>query len=154
MKIQKKTYLFTTIFFLALLIAGIITYTLLVRQIGMATWKQELEKLVETKQLLLQTSVNGDISLAMKWADSSITKEFFLDPTNRTLEKLAFSEFQGYRRAFSANINFWTNDIDKIFYSNDEYSYVVDPTNPADYWYNMTLYETEKYNFNINYNDN
>ena len=141
-------------FLLFLIVAGSITYVLLVRQIGMATWKQELSKLVETKKLLLQTSVNGDISLALKWADSSITKAFFRNPNDKTLQNLAFDEFKGYRRAFSANINFWTNDIDKIFYSNDEYSYVVNPNDPADYWYNMTLYETEKYNFNINYNDN
>ena len=141
-------------FLLFLIVAGSITYVLLVRQIGMATWKQELSKLVETKKLLLQTSVNGDISLALKWADSSITKAFFRNPNDKTLQNLAFDEFKGYRRAFSANINFWTNDIDKIFYSNDEYSYVVNPNDPADYWYNMTLYETEKYNFNINYKDN
>lgn len=154
MKIQKKTYLFTALFLLFLIVAGSITYVLLVRQIGMDTWKQELSKLVETKQLLLQTSVNGDISLAIKWADSSITKAFFKNPSDKTLQNLAFDEFKGYRRAFSGKINFWTNDIDKIFYSNDEYSYVVNPNNPADYWYNMTLYETEKYNFNINYNEN
>lgn len=144
MKIQKKTYLFAMIFLAALIIVGATIYLLLVRQIGMNTWKQELEKLVATKKITLQTSVNGDISLALKWADSSITRAFFLDPTNSTLKQLAFDEFKGYRKAFSANSNFWTNDVDKIFYSNDEYSYVVDPENPADYWYKMTLYETEK----------
>ncbi len=34
-----------------------------------------------------------------------------------------------------------------------EFSYVVNPNDPNDYWYNMTLYETEEYNFNINYNE-
>lgn len=31
-------------------------------------------------------------------------------------------------------------------------SYIVNPSNPDEYWYNMTLLETEVYNFNINYN--
>ena len=33
-----------------------------------------------------------------------------------------------------------------------QYSYTLDPTDPNEYWYNMTMYETDVYNFNINYN--
>jgi CheY-like chemotaxis protein len=47
---------------------------------------------------------------------------------------------------------FWINDIDKTFYSTDNEPYVVNPEDPDSYWYNMTLYETDDYNFNINYN--
>jgi diguanylate cyclase (GGDEF)-like protein len=47
---------------------------------------------------------------------------------------------------------FWANDIDKRFYLNDAYAYTVDPDNPANYWYYMTLNGTELFNFNINHN--
>lgn len=32
------------------------------------------------------------------------------------------------------------------------FGYVVDANDPDQYWFNMTMYETELYNFNINYN--
>jgi diguanylate cyclase (GGDEF)-like protein len=65
---------------------------------------------------------------------------------------MALEDIDGYRLAFASNSLFWINDADKGFYLNGEYVYTVDPDDPEHYWYNMTLYETEKYNFNINYN--
>ncbi|MDR0735215.1 MAG: response regulator, partial [Zoogloeaceae bacterium] len=49
---------------------------------------------------------------------------------------------------------FWVNDIDKIFHSTGNKSYVVNPDAPETYWYNLTLYETDLYNFNIDYDPN
>jgi hypothetical protein len=39
-----------------------------------------------------------------------------------------------------------------IFYSTGARPYVVDPGDSESYWYNMTLYETELYYFNVNFN--
>ena len=61
-------------------------------------------------------------------------------------------EIAGYRRAFKSNTLFWVNDIDRRFYSDDAYAFTVDTSLPENYWYLMTLNETERYNFNINYN--
>ncbi|MDR2826389.1 MAG: response regulator, partial [Deltaproteobacteria bacterium] len=68
------------------------------------------------------------------------------------LVSAAFEEFAAYRRHFSNNSVFWVSDIDKKFYFDDAQFYIMKPEEPDSYWYNMTLYETEKYNFNINYN--
>jgi methyl-accepting chemotaxis protein len=98
--------------------------------------------------------VNSEIAIVLKMAGSPIIKNSFSNPADVELQTAAFAEIAGYRSAFKSNTVFWANDIDKKFYSDDAYSYTVDPDNQADYWYNMTLYETESYNFNINYNDN
>jgi methyl-accepting chemotaxis protein len=87
-------------------------------------------------------------------AGSPLIQRYFLNPEDPELERLAFEEIAGYRRAFAGNTVFWVNDTDKKFYSDDAYSYTVNPADPADYWYNMTLNETKTFNFNINYNDN
>ena len=152
MKIKNKILVFSIIFLSTLTIIGAFVYFISIRQLGQENWKQELSQLIDNKKLSIQTSVNKDIALAMKWADSSVTKEFFSNPTDSTLKKLAFDEFNSYKNSFSSNTNFWANDVDKGFYSNGEFSYTVNPKNKDDYWYNMTLYETKKYNFNINYN--
>jgi methyl-accepting chemotaxis protein len=89
----------------------------------------------------------------MKMADSPIIQRYFANPTNPELERTAFEEIAGYRRAFAGNSVFWVNDVDKMFYSDDAYSYTLDTSDPGTYWYLMTLNQREKYNFNINYNE-
>jgi signal transduction histidine kinase/CheY-like chemotaxis protein len=65
----------------------------------------------------------------------------------------AFEEFNTFRGEYDGGKRvFWVNDVDKIFYSSYSQPYVVEPSLPENYWYNMTLYDTELYNFNVNYN--
>ncbi len=154
MTAQKSTYIFSLILMGAILLLCGTAYFAITHQMNSQAWEQELDKVTATKTLSLQTSVERDIALVRKWADSTVTRQFFLDPKDEYLKKLAFDEFSGYRRAFSSNQNFWVNNIDLLFYSNDAYSYKVNPNDPNDYWYNMTMYETDDYNFNINYNAN
>ncbi|MDR0629174.1 MAG: methyl-accepting chemotaxis protein [Treponema sp.] len=114
---------------------------------------QELTLLLETSRLKLESSVNSEITIVLKMAGSPLIQRYFLHPEDPGLEQLAFDEIAGYRSAFKGNTLFWISDKDKRFYSDDAYAYTLDPSNPAEYWYNMTLYETERFNFNINYND-
>ncbi|MHC6202319.1 methyl-accepting chemotaxis protein [Breznakiellaceae bacterium SP9] len=113
---------------------------------------QELSRLIEKKRLHLAASVNQELSLVLKMADTPLIKSYFLHPDDPVLKQLALEEFAAYRRNFQNDTVFWINDKDKLFYFNDGVPYLVDPDDPESYWYNMTLYETERYNFNINYN--
>jgi methyl-accepting chemotaxis protein len=149
-----KFLIFSLVFFLLILAGGGTAFFISMRQIVRANVAQELSRLLETKRITLEASVNAEIAIVLKMADSPLIKEYFLNPEDSALEALAFSEIAGYRRAFAANTTFWASDVDKKFYSDDAYSYTVNPADPADYWYNMTLHETEVFNFNINYNDN
>ena len=154
MTIRKRTVVFAAVMLVIIFFAGLATYLALNQTLSSNNWAQELASISEEKKLTLETSVKNDIVLALKWADSPLTKTFFSNPSDKAIEKLAFAEFTGYRSAFSNKSNFWVNDVDKKFYSNDVYSYTVDPENKNDYWYKMTLYETASYNFNINFNEN
>jgi methyl-accepting chemotaxis protein len=152
--IRRKLLFFSIAFFLLILVVGTAAFLVGIRQVVRTADDAYLQNLVETERLKLVSSVNGEIALVMKMAGSPIIKRYFLNPTDPQLEQLAFAEIAGYRQAFQSNSDFWVNDIDKKFYSDDIYSYTVNPDDAADYWYKMTLYETEKYNFNINYNEN
>ncbi|MDR3279047.1 MAG: response regulator, partial [Synergistaceae bacterium] len=121
-------------------------------EIGRVSLADKLSLISENMKLRLATEVNSELALALMMADSPLVKRYFLDPANARLEKEAFEEFAAYRRNFKNNSVFWVNDIDKMFYSDDREPYLVNPELPENYWYDMTLYETEKYNFNINYN--
>jgi methyl-accepting chemotaxis protein len=152
--IRRRFLVFSILFFLVIAGAGTIAFFFSLRQIVRKDAAQELTRLLETSRLKLEASVNSEIAIALKMAESPLVISYFLQPEDPDLERLAFSEIAGYRRAFKGNTVFWINDQDKRFYSDDAYAYTLDPDNPDEYWYNMTLRETEHYNFNINYNDN
>ena len=150
--IRQRFIVFSVILFVVIFFGGSAAFFFSMWNIVRKNTAKELAQQVEIERIKLETSVDGEIALAMKMADSPIIKRYFLNPDDPELEAVAFDEIAGYRRAFVGKTAFWVNDIDKKFYSDDAYVYTVDTDDPNNYWYLMTLYETEKYNFNINYN--
>jgi methyl-accepting chemotaxis protein len=121
-------------------------------QILRSSTVQELTQTVDIERLKLESSVNSEIAIALKMATSPIIIKHFQDPADPSLRRLAFDEIEAYRQAFASGETFWASDIDKEFYYAEDDHYTVDAESPDNYWYNMTLYETESFNFNINYN--
>jgi len=150
--LMSRFVIFSVSLFLVIVIAGGITYFFSLRQIIRENKGHELHRLLEIERINLESFVYSEIAIVLKMADSPLIKRYFTNPGESDLEKAAFDEIASYRRAFSDFIIFWVNDIDRIFYFDDNDPYWLDAENPDNYWYNMTLYETEVYNFNINYN--
>lgn len=112
----------------------------------------ELEQIANQKNLEFQANLNSQIILALQMAKSPVVIDYFLDPEDEDLFNQAVKEISAYQESFLGRTSFWINAKDLKFYSDLRYSYTVDPSNPDDYWFNMTMKETEVYNFNINYN--
>ena len=144
--------IFSATLFLIILLTGSVAFIFSMRQIIRANKSNELSQMLEIERIQLETFVNSEISITVKLANSPLVRQYFEDPENLELEKIVFREMAAYRRAFAGNSVFWINDIDKIFYSDDNDPYLLDPINPDNYWYSMTLDHTDTYNFNINYN--
>jgi diguanylate cyclase (GGDEF)-like protein len=155
-RISKKfTYiLVSSVLFLIIFVLGSLAFFFSMREIQYNNSGQALSRTVETEKFSLEAAVKGEIALVMKMADSPQVRRFFQNPEDRNLEEFVFEEMAGFRRIFILKSIFWINDIDKKFYYKDSYSYTVDPDDPVNYWYNLTLRKTETFNFNINYNPN
>jgi signal transduction histidine kinase/DNA-binding response OmpR family regulator len=149
---MRKFIVFSAALFVIILAAGSAAFIFSMRQVVRANKSSELSQLLEIERLKLEISVNSEISLALKMADSPLIRRYFANPADAELGKMAFEELAAYRKAFASNSIFWINDTDKIFYSDDRAVYKLDPASPNNYWYHMTLYQTDVYNFNINYN--
>ena len=150
--IKQKFIVLSIILFLVILIGGSTVFIISIRKIILDNKGNDLSHIVTIERINLEASVNGEIAIALKMADSPLIKRYFVDPDDPELAQLALEEIAGYRRAFAANTVFWVNDKDHKFYSDDAYAFDLDINDPNNYWYFMTLNETEKYNFNINYN--
>jgi len=144
--------LLSSIILLLIFTIGGIVFVNLMSRIMVDNVRQDLIMTLELERLKLAVSINSEIAIVLKMAESPLIKRYFSNPRNVELERIAFEEFAAYRRVISENSIFWVNDTDKIFYTNANETYLIDPDIPENYWYPMTLYETEIYNFNINYN--
>jgi len=150
--IKVKIIVFSFAIFLVISMAAITAYVISAQQINRSYIEQQLEIASETIQLNLATTVNSELALIQKMADSPLIQQYFLNPFDPELKSLALNEFDSYMHHFEAQTYFWINDADKIFHSPGIVPYLLNPDDPDSYWYNLTLYRTEKYNFNINYN--
>jgi len=149
---RRKFIVFSSVLFLLIFIVGSAIYIILMNQILNKNAGRELSRIVEIERLKLEASMNGEIAIVLRLADSPLLHQYFLNPENEIIKQFALVEIDGYRKAFSSNSVFWVNDIDKKFYLNDSYVYTLDIESPDNYWYSLTLNNTERYNFNINYN--
>ena len=149
---NKKFLIFSSILFLIIALAAIVAYSISARQINRSFIEQQLSIASETMRLRLATTVNSELALVLKMADTPVIRQYFMNPSEPSIKSQADTEFALYQEHFNNKVVFWVSDVDKIFYSTGNEPYVVNPNDPESYWYNLTLYETEKFNFNINYN--
>ncbi|MCL2124871.1 MAG: ATP-binding protein [Oscillospiraceae bacterium] len=151
--LMRRFVLFSITLFMIILISGSVSFILSMRQIIRNNKAGELARLLEIEKIKLETYVNREIVIALQLAESPLVQRYFSDPAGLSnLKSVVFDEIQSYRRSFASNTIFWINDADKLFYTDDDEPFALDTEKPENYWYPMTLYETEVYNFNINYN--
>ncbi|GHV92201.1 hypothetical protein AGMMS50268_27040 [Spirochaetia bacterium] len=150
--IKRRFLIFSIVLFLLIAGGGTAAFFLAMGQSIRSNVDQELTRLLETKRLSLEASINTELALALKMADSPLIVRYFLNPVDPELETLAFAEFAGYRRAFGSGNIFWINDRDKKYYlGGTSAEYVLDPDEPEAVWYMPTLNMSENYEFYVDY---
>jgi signal transduction histidine kinase/CheY-like chemotaxis protein/HPt (histidine-containing phosphotransfer) domain-containing protein len=152
--IQRKFLVFSILFFFVISIGGTVVFVFYMRRLSENKIEQSLNLTIEDMKLRMVNVVETELRLSVKMANDPLIKKYFLNPGDPDLQEQAFVELEAYRQNFRSGSVFWVNDVDRTLYYDGEASYTVDPDNPDNYWYDMTLYETEKYNFNINHNPN
>jgi methyl-accepting chemotaxis protein len=149
---KRRVIIFSVIMFLVIFIGGSTAFVFSMWRNLNNTAGSKLAQSLEIERIKLEASVNGEIAIALKMAASPLIIRQFLNPSDAMLKRIAFDEIEGYRQAFASNMVFWASNIDKEFYFAEDNHYTIDAEDPENYWYKMTLYETERFNFNINYN--
>jgi len=149
---KNEFIIFSSVLFFIILVVGSLAFFFSMRQIVRTNRTNELSQMLEIKRINLEASVMNEIAIVKKMAGSPLIKDYLADPTEAKLRTQAIKEIAAYRAAFENKSVFWVSDRDKIFYTDDKSPYTVDSKLPENYWYDLTLYKTEVYNFNINYN--
>lgn len=150
MKSKKIIIVVFCLFISVLIIAGIVNIA--AHNSFRKNARNNMIHQVEMKTLAFNASMNQQLTLVRQMMKSPIITSFMIDPDNEIYREQAFREFEAYSDSFLSKSVFWVSDSNKEFWSGMKFAYIVNPDEPSEYWYNMTLYETEEYNFNINYN--
>jgi methyl-accepting chemotaxis protein len=111
-----------------------------------------LKYIIEIERNRLEESINSEINVILDIAESLIINRYLSNPSDITIKELAMEEIASSQRNLQSQFIFWVSDIDKMFYYDRDNYYIIDPEDPYNYWYYMTLYETDVYNSIINYN--
>ena len=149
---QQRFLLFSIIPFVIILIGGTIGFYFSMRQIVHANKRTELLQMVEIQRFSLEASVNNEIGIVLEMARSPVILQHFIDPSDEAMRRIAFAEIARYTQALMSKSAFWVSDADLMFYLGEDTYYLLDPDNPDNPWFNRTMYETEVFNFNINFN--
>jgi methyl-accepting chemotaxis protein len=149
---RRKFIIFSVILYLVIFIGGSTAFILMMDRVLHANSGYELLRIAEYERLKLENHVNDKIALVQLMAKSPILINYFQEPENLYLQARAHEEIAVFCEALAGTSIFWVNDNDKKFYMDGELMYYVNPDDPSNYWYYMTLHNTESYNFNINYN--
>ena len=142
-----------------LAIAGVIGLVLLSGLIDSIARKRfrtqandDMEMIARVKTSSFEASMNEQLTLVLQMMKMPSIKDYLLHPDDEAIKAAAFKDLESFMQSFRSKSIFWVSDADHQFWSDMKYSYDVNPDNPDEYWYNMTMYETDVYNFNINYN--
>ncbi|MCQ2597795.1 MAG: methyl-accepting chemotaxis protein [Treponema sp.] len=152
MKLKAKMFTFSGICLFVTLIFTNLTVKILSKKNFTEASRTFLETNSIRQKLEFQNSLNSEIQISLQMVNSPTVIKFMENPDDPEYRAAAMEEYSSYMNSFRSKSIFWINTTDKEFYSDMEMVYVLDPDDPAQYWYNMTLNETPVYNFNINYN--
>jgi signal transduction histidine kinase/ActR/RegA family two-component response regulator len=151
--IGKKFRAFSNALFAVIFFIGVITFAVTNLQSSYEGIGDTLSASAETAKLRISEVMSNELVLCIKLTTMSTIQEYFNNPFDEDIREAALREFDSYRGEYAGEkLVFWVNDNDKIFYSSYAAPYVVDPSLPDNYWYNKTLYDTDLYWYNVNYN--
>ena len=85
--IRIKFLIFSIILFLIILAGGSFAFISSMRQIVLNNMENELTQNVKIQRISLEASVNSEIAIALKMADSPLIKRHFLNPYESDLRR-------------------------------------------------------------------
>ena len=150
-RIKKIVFVASIVGILLFIGLGIID-SLVARRQFTSNVRKEMEITARITRSDFESAMNGQLQLVLQMMRMPSIKTYLKNPSDKNIASRAFEDFGIFKDSFLSKSLFWVSDADKAFWTDMKKSYYVNPDNPDEYWYNMTMYETDIYNFNINYN--
>lgn len=112
---------------------------------------ENLKQMEYTKILEMENGLLPEKKLAMQLAQSPAVVDYMKNPDDPPTREMAFRDFQTFQDSFSSHRTFWISDRDLKYYSNMEFIYDLDRTDPGNAWYQKMLSGDQAFQFDVNY---
>ena len=104
-----------------------------------------------TKILEMESGLLPEKKLSLQLAQSPVVVDYMTNPSDEEIRYNAFREFQTFQDSFSSHITFWISDVDLKYYSNMEFVYDLDKSDPGNVWFQDALDAKLPFQFYVNY---
>ncbi len=104
-----------------------------------------------TKILEMESGLLPEKKLSLQLAQSPVVVDYMTNPSDGEIRYNAFREFQTFQDSFASHITFWISDVDLKYYSNMEFVYDLDKSDPGNVWFQDALDAKLPFQFYVNY---
>ena len=112
---------------------------------------ERLKQMKYTKILEMENGLLPEKKLAMQLCQSPAVIDYMENPSDPAVQASALREFKSYQDSFSSHRTFWISDLDLRYYSNMEFIYLLDKSDPGNAWYQATIDANLPFQFYVDY---
>lgn len=142
-----------------LTIAAVVAFVLIglaaVSAGSMALFKKnadaKLEQMSYTKILEMEEGLLPEKKLAIQLGQSPAVVDYMENPNDEAIRKMAFRDFETFQESFASHRTFWISDSDLKYYSNMDFIYNLDKSDPGNAWYQATIDSNLPFQFYVDY---
>ncbi len=111
----------------------------------------KLQNIVYTKILEMEKGLLPEKKLALQMANSPAIQDYMSNPNDPEVREMAYRDFKTYQDSYNSHRTFWISDLDLKYYSNMEFIYDLDKSDPANDWYQATIDANLPFQFYVDY---
>ena len=111
----------------------------------------KLSQMSYTKILEMEEGLLPERKLAMQLAQSPAVVDYMENPYDEAIRNMAFRDFETFQNSFASHRTFWISDSDLKYYSNIEFIYDLDKSDPGNAWYQSTIDANLPFQFYVDY---
>ena len=139
---------------LVLIIAVSLIYRIVAKQFFIRSADVTLDLFCNQTHRVFMSDLQSELKLSLQMAKSGNVLNYSKNPENPNALKAMKDEMNAYATSLLSGSTFYLSYKNMIFRNTDGVEYFVDRSLPENYWADLVynLKESEKYNFNINYN--
>ena len=113
--------------------------------------RENLGHIKYTKILEMESGLVPEKKLAMQLGQSPLVIDYMENPSDPIVMGSAIREFKTYQDSFSSHRTFWISDKDLMYYSNMNFVYLLDKSDPGNAWYQATIDANLPFQFYVDY---
>ena len=148
MKSTKKSTILTGV---VLTVLGLTAVSFSSFKLFRSKAQNRLSEMKYTKILELESGLLPERKLAMQLGQSPAVIDYMANPEDETVREIAFRDFRSFQDSFSSHRTFWISDSDLKYYSNMEFIYNLDKSDPGNAWYQATIDANLPFQFYVDY---